>query len=89
MSRLFNIALPFSGGYKHFNSLIPEFYGEHRKYKIASINNHCIDFSRLGDVRVSRFVRVGISSYLDISITSEPRNLGATFQIQRMPIGEL
>jgi Sulfotransferase domain len=76
MSRVFNMCLPFSGGYKHFNSLMPEFYGDHRKYKIASINNHCIDFSRFGDVRVSRFVRdprdLVVSGYFYHKRAAEP-----------------
>jgi hypothetical protein len=76
MSRLFNTSLPFSHGYKHFNSLILEFYNEHRKYKIASINNHCIDFSRFGEVRVSRFIRdprdLVISGYFYHKRAAEP-----------------
>lgn len=43
--------------YRHFRSLIDEFYEDQANYKIASVNNHSLDLDRLGDFRISRFVR--------------------------------
>ena len=57
MSRLYNYLLPFRGGYRHFNSFRDAFYEEHTKYKFVSLNNHILDFDRLGDYRISRFIR--------------------------------
>jgi hypothetical protein len=55
---LYNRILGFSGGYRHFNSLIEEFYQESANYRIASVNNHALDLQRLGDdFRVTRFIR--------------------------------
>jgi hypothetical protein len=35
-----------------------DFYEDHNKYGIVSINNHALDLARLGnDYRISRFVR--------------------------------
>jgi hypothetical protein len=56
--RLFDRVLWFSGGYKHFNSLVDEFYAEHARYGLSSVNNHVLDLDRLGDdFRITRFVR--------------------------------
>ncbi len=57
-SALYNRALKFSRGYKHFNSLIDDFYKESNKYKITSINNHALDLQRMGsEFRITRFIR--------------------------------
>jgi hypothetical protein len=45
-----------SGGYKHFNSLIREFDREGGQYRIASINNHALQWDSPA-MRVSRFIR--------------------------------
>lgn len=68
MSRLYNDLRPKSGGYKHFNSHLDEFYESLGKFRILSVNNHKPDFDRLGDFRVTRFVRdprdLVVSGYL-------------------------
>jgi len=57
-STLYNRIFRFSRGYRHFNSLIDDFYQESDSFKIASVNNHALDFKRLGNsFRVSRFIR--------------------------------
>lgn len=44
--------------YKHFNSHIGEFYENIPKYRVISVNNHSLDFDRLGkDYRITRFIR--------------------------------
>jgi len=57
MEQLYNTLMPWTKGYRHFNSRIDEFYDNLENYKILSVNNHMLDFERLGDFRVSRFVR--------------------------------
>lgn len=55
---LYNKILKYTLGYKHFNSLIDDFYNNFHHYKVTSINNHALDFNRLGsDFRISRFIR--------------------------------
>lgn len=55
---MYNRVRPRSGGYKHFNSLLNDFYAEFESLKVASVNNHLLDFNRLGsDYRISRFIR--------------------------------
>lgn len=44
-------------GYKHFNSLLDRFYQEWPRYRAASVNNHLVDFGKLGDFRATHFVR--------------------------------
>jgi hypothetical protein len=57
-SKLYNRMLKFSKGYRHFESLIEDFYEESDNYKIASVNNHVLDLSRLGEnFRVTRLIR--------------------------------
>lgn len=68
-SALYNRLYKFSGGYKHFNSNLDEFYRNVDHYKIASVNNHALDFTKLGDdFRISRFIRdprdLVVSGYL-------------------------
>ena len=57
MEKLYNTLLPWSKGYRHFNSRVDEFYENLDNYKILSVNNHKLDFERLGEFRLSRFVR--------------------------------
>jgi hypothetical protein len=57
MDAVFNRCLPWSGGYRHFNSHLDAFDHEFRKYRVASINNRALDLPRLGQCRISRFVR--------------------------------
>jgi hypothetical protein len=47
-----------SQGYRHFESLIHEFYLESDNFKITSINNHSLDLEKLdNDFRITRFIR--------------------------------
>jgi hypothetical protein len=57
MDAVFNRCLPWSGGYRHFNSHLEDFYNGFRGLRIASINNRMLDLERLGDFRLSRFIR--------------------------------
>ena len=57
MSALFDRCLPWSGGYRHFNSHLDDFYGGFREHRVASINNRALDLERLGRFRISRFIR--------------------------------
>jgi hypothetical protein len=45
------------GGYHHFNSDLESFYRGCSRYRVTSVNNHSIDLDRLGDYRITRFVR--------------------------------
>lgn len=57
MHAVFNRCLPWSRGYRHYNSHLGDFYQGFRGHRIASVNNRFLDFERLGDFRISRFVR--------------------------------
>lgn len=58
LTTLYKRTLRFSRGYKHFNSFIDDFYQESNSYKVASVNNHALDFHRMGnEFRISRFIR--------------------------------
>jgi hypothetical protein len=57
MNWQYNRILRISRGYRHFDSRIDDFYRDAHNYRIASINNRAIDLCRIGDCRVSRFVR--------------------------------
>lgn len=58
LSTLYNHENIFGSNYRHFTSLIDDFYDHSDDYKIASVNNHSLDFSKLGDdFRISRFIR--------------------------------
>ena len=48
---------PSSAGYRHFNSLIDDFYAEQGRYDVASVNNHALDLSRYDSYRITRFIR--------------------------------
>ncbi len=57
MTALYNMALPWSKGYQHHASRIDEFYANVGKLDVQSLNNHMPDFEKLGDFRMTRFVR--------------------------------
>jgi hypothetical protein len=58
LSALYNRLTEFGQGYRHFNSLIDEFYQASDKYRIASVNNHALDLEKFGgDCRITRFIR--------------------------------
>ena len=57
MGRLYNHIWLFSHGHKHFGSNLKRFYRKCGDYRIASINNQALDLDRLGDFRISRFIR--------------------------------
>lgn len=44
-------------GYRHFNSLRPEFYSLVGSYRASSLNNHVVDFERLGPYRATHLIR--------------------------------
>lgn len=54
---LFNRLMPWSRGYDHFNSRVDRFYDEFVDLTAASVNNHALELDRLGDFRLTRFVR--------------------------------
>jgi len=49
--------LGIPSGYRHFNSLAPEFYSLFSSYRASSLNNHVVDFERLRPYRATHFVR--------------------------------
>lgn len=55
---MYNYTMPWKG-YRHYNSMVEEFYAKNQKYAVTSINNHHLDIPRLEteDFRVSRFIR--------------------------------
>ncbi len=57
MHAVFNRCLPWSRGYQHFNSHLDDFYDSFQRLRIASVNNRTLELSRLGQFRLSRFVR--------------------------------
>jgi hypothetical protein len=57
MKAVFNRCLPWSGGYRHFNSHLEDFYAGFSTHRAASINNRALDLARLGRFRISRFIR--------------------------------
>jgi len=57
MKSLFNRCLPWSGGYHHYNSHLQDFYDGFESFRVASVNNRTLDLERLGDFRLTRFVR--------------------------------
>jgi len=57
MHTLLNRCLPWSRGYRHFNSHLDDFYGGFRQPRVASVNNRTLELERLGRFRISRFVR--------------------------------
>jgi len=57
MNAVFNRCLPWSAGYRHYNSHLEDFYEGFTSHRIASINNRALDLERLGRFRISRFIR--------------------------------
>ena len=57
MHAVFNLCLPWSGGYRHYNSHLEDFYAGFRDQRVASINNRALGLERLGRFRISRFIR--------------------------------
>jgi hypothetical protein len=57
MDAVFNRCLPWSSGYRHFNSHLDDFYAGFADWRIASVNNRMLDLDRFGEYRISRFVR--------------------------------
>lgn len=57
MDAVFNRCQPWGRGFRHFNSHLEDFYGGFEAYRVASVNNRPLDFDRLGDFRISRFIR--------------------------------
>ena len=57
MHAIFNLSLPWSGGYRHYNSHVDDFYDGFSERRVASVNNRALDLERLGGFRISRFVR--------------------------------
>jgi hypothetical protein len=57
MDAVFNRLQPWGRGYRHFNSHLEDFYENFRKYRIASVNNRSLDLTRLGEFRITRFLR--------------------------------
>ncbi len=57
MRAVFNRCLPWSGGFRHYNSHLADFYDGFEDDRLSSINNRGLDLDRLGDFRLTRFVR--------------------------------
>lgn len=57
MRGTFNKALRWSSGYRHFNSDLDAFLEHSPPLRIASVNNHALPIDRLGDFRMTRFIR--------------------------------
>jgi len=58
MGKVFGAPSMDGKGYKHFNSLVGDFYNNVTNLQGASVNNHCLDLERLGDnFKISRFIR--------------------------------
>jgi len=57
MHAVFNRCLPWSRGYRHYNSHLDDFYDGFRQQRVASVNNRALDLERLDSFRISRFVR--------------------------------
>jgi len=54
---LYKKILHHRNGFKHFYSYLDDFYQNKDKYRIVSINNHMLDFAKLGNFRIVRFIR--------------------------------
>jgi hypothetical protein len=57
MDAVFNRCQPWGGGFRHFNSHLDDFYDNFESLRVASVNNRALDLDRLGDFRISRFIR--------------------------------
>jgi hypothetical protein len=76
MSGLFNRCLPFGRGFRHYNSHLEDFYAGFAGDRVSSVNNRSLDLERLGDYRISRFLRdprdLVVSGYFYHRRGSEP-----------------
>jgi hypothetical protein len=54
---LYDKIIRWGPGFKHCNSLLDDFYSSLDACRIISVNNHMLDLDRLGEFRVSRFIR--------------------------------
>lgn len=54
---VFNRCLPWSRGYRHYNSHLDDFLDSFREHRVASVNNRALDLEALGRFRLSRFIR--------------------------------
>lgn len=57
MGGLLNRVVPWSGGYRHFNADLRAFEEHHANFRLASINNRSLNLERLGEFRLTRFIR--------------------------------
>lgn len=57
MDAVFNRCLPWTAGYRHYNSHLEQFYAGFAGQRLASINNRALELERLGRFRISRFLR--------------------------------
>ncbi len=58
LTSLYSRHFRYEQGFKHFNSQVEDFYQESGQYRVASVNNHALDFKRLSDpFRISRIIR--------------------------------
>ena len=57
MHAVFNLCMPWSRGYRHYNSHLDDFYDGFRQLRVASVNNRALDLERLRPFRISRFIR--------------------------------
>lgn len=57
MDAVFQRCLPWSPGYRHFNSHLGDFYDGFQDLRVASVNNRAVALDRLGQFRMSRFLR--------------------------------
>jgi hypothetical protein len=57
LGTLFNKCLPFGRGHRHYNSHLEDFYAGFEQDRVSSVNNRALDLERLGEFRISRFVR--------------------------------
>ena len=57
MGGVLNRCLRWRGPYRHYNSHLEEFYAGFEADRLASVNNRSVDLDRLGEFRLTRFVR--------------------------------
>ncbi len=61
MHGVYNLCMPWSRGYRHFNSHLQNFNAQVEGLQVASVNNRALDLDglaeRLGRFKISRFLR--------------------------------
>jgi len=57
MRAVFNRCLWWSGGFRHYDSHLADFYEGFPSDRISSINNRILDFDRIRPFRITRFIR--------------------------------